>query len=314
MRINHPGETLQDFHSHILATRPGATATVVAAPGAGQCFVYTSAQSVPPMHPHIRRDFYKMYLLKAGTGRVHYASRSLEVAQPALIFSNPLVPYSCERDEGPHEAIYCSFNAEFWQGNGRPGLPSLAESPLFRPGGSPTLLLNPEQLAVLEPLFQQLLAHAATDYEHRHELIHNYIEIILHEALKIEPPTTQFTSPNAASRVASLFLELLARQFPLLTPAHQLRLRTPQDYAAALAIHVNYLNRAVQAATGKTTTAHLAERLVQEATVLLQASYWSVAEISDSLGFAYPTYFNRFFKKHTGLTPSQVRQAEQLSA
>ena len=314
MRVNQSSESLQDFHSHILATRPNATATGVAAPGTGQCFVYTSADPVPPIRPHERRDFYKMYLVKTGTGRVHYASRTLEVAQPALLFSNPLVPYSCERDEGIHAAIYCSFNGEFWQGNGRPGLPSLSESPLFRPGGSPALLLTPEQLAVLEPLFQQLLAQANTDYEHRHEIIHNYIELILHEALKIEPPTAQFTSHNAASRVASLFLELLARQFPLLTPAHQLRLRTPQDYAAALAIHVNYLNRAVQAATGKTTTAHLAERLVQEATVLLQASYWTIAEISDSLGFAYPTYFNRFFKKHTGLTPSQMRQAEQLSA
>jgi AraC family transcriptional activator of pobA len=314
MRIHYPGEALQDFHKHILATRPSTTATGVAALGTGQCFVYTSAEPVPPIRPHQRRDFYKMYLVTAGTGRVHYASRSLEVTQPALLFSNPLVPYSCERDAGPHEATYCSFNAEFWQSNGRPSRSSLAESPLFRPGGSPVLLLSPDQLAVLKPLFQQLLAQAATDYEHRHEVLHNYIELILHEALKIEPPTTQFTSPNAASRVAALFLELLARQFPLLSPAHQLRLRTPQDYADALAIHVNYLNRAVQAATGKTTTAHLSERLVQEATVLLQASYWSVAEISDSLGFAYPTYFNRFFKKHTGLTPSQVRQAERLSA
>ncbi|WP_324678556.1 helix-turn-helix domain-containing protein [Hymenobacter sp. GOD-10R] len=307
-------ETLQDFHHHVLTTRPSSTAAIVAAPGAGQCFVYSSCQSVPPLSPHQRRDFYKIYLLKAGTGRLHYASRSLEVAPPALIFSNPLVPYSVERDAGTHEAIYCSFNAEFWQSNGRPGQPSLAESPLFRPGGSPVLLLNELQLAVLEPLFQQLVAQAATDYVHRYEVIHNYVELILHEALKIDPPTAHFSSHNAAGRVASLFLELLTRQFPLLTPTHQLRLRTPHDYAAALAIHVNYLNRAVQAATGKTTTAHLAERLVQEATVLLQSSYWSVAEISDSLGFAYPTYFNRFFKKHTGLTPLQMRQAELLPA
>jgi AraC family transcriptional activator of pobA len=314
MRISPSSETLQDFHNHILVTRPSATAIPVAAPGTGQCFVYSSAQHVPLLRPQQRRDFYKIYLVKVGTGRVHYASRSLEVRQPALIFSNPMVPYSCERDEGPHEAIYCSFNGEFWQGNGRPGLPSLTESPLFRPGGSPALLLNDEQLAVVEPLFQQLLAQATADYEYRHEVIHNYIELILHEALKIEPPTALFTSHNAAGRVASLFLDLLARQFPLVTPAHQLRLRTPQDYASALAIHVNHLNRAVQAATGKTTTAHLTERLVQEATVLLQASYWSIAEISDGLGFAYPTYFNRFFKKHTGLTPSQMRQAQQLSA
>jgi AraC family transcriptional activator of pobA len=273
MRINHSLETLQDFHNPILKTRPNAMVTPVGAPGSGQCFVYSSAEPVPLLRPHKLRDFYKMYLLTAGTGRVHYASRSLKVSQSALIFSNPLVPYSCERDSGLHEAISCAFNRKFWQGNGRPGRPSLAESPLFRPGGSPVLLLNEAQLAVLMPLFQQLLAQATSEYEHRHEVIYNYVELILHEVLKIEPPAIQFSNHSAAGRVASLFLELLARQFPLITSTQQLSLRTPQDYATALAIHVNYLNRAVHAATGKTTTTHLTERLVQEATALLQASY-----------------------------------------
>lgn len=304
-------ETLQDFHHRMLATREDVVAALVDAPGAGQCCVYSSAQPALALRPQQRRDFYKMYLFKAGTGRVHYANRSLEIAQPALVFSNPLVPYSYEVDAGPHEAIYCSFNNEFWQGNSRTSRLAVAESPLFKPGGSQVLLLHDEQLGILEPLFQQMLTQATTDYEYRHEVIHSYIELVLHEALKIEPPTTQFTSVDAAGRVASLFLELLGRQFSLLTPSQPLLLRTPQDYAAALTVHVNYLNRAVRAATGKTTTAHLAERLVQEATVLLQSSYWSVAEIADCLGFTYPTYFNRFFKKHTGLAPSQMRQADQ---
>jgi AraC family transcriptional activator of pobA len=79
-------------------------------------------------------------------------------------------------------------------------------------------------------------------------------------------------------------------------------------------VHVNHLNRVVRDATGKTTSQHLSERLLLEATDLLQHSNWSIADIADALGFAYPSYFNKFFKKHTGCTPLQMRQAALASS
>lgn len=46
---------------------------------------------------------------------------------------------------------------------------------------------------------------------------------------------------------------------------------------------------------------------MHEAKTLLLTTDWSTADIDYTLGFAYPTYFNNFFKKHTGTTPSAVR-------
>ena len=72
-------------------------------------------------------------------------------------------------------------------------------------------------------------------------------------------------------------------------------------------MHVNHLNRALRTHTGKTTSAHITERLISEAKALLQHTSWSTAEIAYGLGFEYPTYFNNFFKKQTGTTPSALR-------
>ncbi|WP_235917492.1 helix-turn-helix domain-containing protein [Hymenobacter busanensis] len=72
---------------------------------------------------------------------------------------------------------------------------------------------------------------------------------------------------------------------------------------------MNHLNRAVKEATGKPTTVHIAERIIGEAKALLHHTSWSTAEIAYSLGFEYPTYFNNFFKKHTGTTPLAFRKA-----
>ncbi|TAE46073.1 MAG: AraC family transcriptional regulator, partial [Bacteroidetes bacterium] len=112
---------------------------------------------------------------------------------------------------------------------------------------------------------------------------------------------------NAAYRITSVFLELLERQFPIEDIRNPLQLKTAQEYARQLNIHVNYLNRSVKEVTGKTTTTHICERISSEAKALLQHTDWNVADIAYALGFEYPTYFNNFFKKHTGTNPRAFR-------
>jgi AraC-like DNA-binding protein len=102
-------------------------------------------------------------------------------------------------------------------------------------------------------------------------------------------------------------MELLERQFPIESPNRPLSLKTAKDYAENLSVHVNYLNRSVKEVTGKTTTTHISERIVNEAKAILQHTKWSISEIAYALGFEYPTYFNNFFKKQTGASPSSVR-------
>ena len=75
-------------------------------------------------------------------------------------------------------------------------------------------------------------------------------------------------------------------------------------------MHVNHLNAMMKEVTGKPTTAHINERLVTEAQLLLAHTAWGVSEIAYSLGFEYPTYFQNFFKKHTGTTSLTFRRAQ----
>jgi AraC family transcriptional activator of pobA len=70
------------------------------------------------------------------------------------------------------------------------------------------------------------------------------------------------------------------------------------------------LNRAVKETLQKTTTVVIAERVVQEAKILLRHSMWGVAEIAFSLGFTEATHFNNFFKKHTEVSPTKFRNAD----
>ena len=257
-------------------------------------------------HTYSRKDFYKINLT-TGKFIFHYADKSLETDNSFLFFGNPHIPYSCEPVSKKFSGYTCLFTENFLKLGDRSE--SLLQSPLFKIGGTPVLKLDEEQKDFIIRVFKRMLAEQENDYTFKDELIRNYISLIIHEAVKMQPSVTQSKKINAAERITAVFLELLERQFPIESTGRPLELKTAQDFAKNLFVHVNYLNSSVKEVTGKPTTAHIADRIISEAKALLKHTNWSIAEIAFALGFEYPTYFNNFFKKKTGVIPKSVRMA-----
>ena len=255
-------------------------------------------------HTYSRKDFYKISVT-SGKYLFHYADRSFETDETILFFGNPRIPYSCEVIKPTPDGYACLFTEDFLKLGDR--TESLLQSPLFKIGGTPILILNKAQKKSISDIFQKMLVEQDSAYAFKDELIRNYLSLIIHEALKMQPPESSPKDKNAAQRITAVFLELLERQFPIEDIEHPLKLKTAQDFASNLSVHVNHLNSSVKEITGKSTTTHIGERIIHEARALLQHTNWSIAEIAYALGFEYPTYFNNFFKKKTGQIPKSVR-------
>jgi AraC family transcriptional activator of pobA len=251
-----------------------------------------------------RRDYYKVLFLESKC-LLHYAHQTMELDGPYLFFTNPHIPYSLEVRTNQLRAYACLFTEEFVKVADRSQ--SLQQSPLFRLGSTPLFKLPAQRAAHVRGIFHQMLTEQAGDYPFKGDLIRTYVQLLLHEALHLQPAEPLVQPQNAATRLTSRFLELLERLFPIELPTQQLALKTPQDFADRLAVQVNHLNKAVKQVTGKPTSAHIAGRILDEAKALLLHTDWSVASIGYCLGFEYPTYFSNFFKKHTGSTPLSLR-------
>ena len=117
------------------------------------------------------------------------------------------------------------------------------------------------------------------------------------------------THSNASERISGLFMELLERQFPIESPLQRMRLRSPSDFATQLSVHVNHLNRALKETNQKSTSTQIAERVVQEAKILIRHTNWDISEIAYSLGFEETAHFSNFFKKHTRTSPTKFRNS-----
>lgn len=254
-----------------------------------------------------RKEFYKI-CLTTGKSKIHYADKTFEQEGTILFFGNPHIPYSWETLSTTYIGYTILFSADFFKNSERSE--SLQQSSFFKIGGTPVLKITDEQRIFLNTIFQKMITEQESDYTYKDELIRNYISLIIHESLKLEPAENYEQHKNAASRLSSVFLELLERQFPIETTETPLKLKTAQHYAQQLNVHINYLNRAVKEVTGKSTTEHITERIITEAKALLQHTDWSISEIAYSLGFDYPTYFNNFFKKQTDTNPKAFRLTE----
>ena len=250
-----------------------------------------------------RRDFFKISMMR-GQHIYHYADKTLATNGSTLIFFNPTVPYKYECITEGASGYFCIFKEAFFSEYIRS---SLKDLPMFQPGAKPAYLLNPTQDAAISNLFQKMKNEKQSNYAFRFDLIRNYIMEMVHAALKMEPSESLYKQTDANTRITAIFTDLLEQQFPIKSPEKPFSLRSAKDFASLLHVHPNHLNRALRTTTGKTTTEHIAERLLAEAKALLKHTNWNIAEISYSLGFQEPAHFNHFFKKHTRSRPSAFR-------
>ena len=86
-----------------------------------------------------------------------------------------------------------------------------------------------------------------------------------------------------------------------------------EQIADKLNVSQRYLSDTLKKETGKTSTEHLQLYLIDEAKNILLQPNKTVSEIAYELGFEYPQYFSRLFKKKEGISPKEYQQKYSLN-
>lgn len=83
----------------------------------------------------------------------------------------------------------------------------------------------------------------------------------------------------------------------------------PKFYADHLSVTPNYLNTLCKKVTGKTVGKIIRNRIILEAKRLLVNSEYTISQIAYDLYFEDNSYFTKFFKANTGLSPIEFRKS-----
>ncbi|MDU1891401.1 MAG: AraC family transcriptional regulator [Dysgonomonas sp.] len=103
--------------------------------------------------------------------------------------------------------------------------------------------------------------------------------------------------------------EEIAEQFFKLLIEHHKTERNASFYADKMCITTKYLSGVLKKITGSSINAIINHAVIIEAKLLLKSSKMTVLQISEELNFPNPSFFGRFFKQYTGMTPVQYRES-----
>lgn len=144
--------------------------------------------------------------------------------------------------------------------------------------------------------------------KHSRRLITRNIELLLDYCMRFYE--RQFITRTAVNRdVLAKFEMLLDEYFQGEHPQNE-GLPTVKYFADKVCLSPNYFGDLIKKETGKTAQEYIQNKVIDLAKELILGTDKTVTEIAYTLGFQYSQHFNRTFKKHTGVTPSEYRKIQ----
>ena len=107
---------------------------------------------------------------------------------------------------------------------------------------------------------------------------------------------------------------LITRDFIELVNADNGTHRSVAYYADKLCYSPKYLSSVIKDTTGKTPMQFIQENTIKHIKYKLRHSNMSIKEVADSFNFPNASFFGKFVKLHTGMTPIEYRLSKEEEA
>lgn len=140
----------------------------------------------------------------------------------------------------------------------------------------------------------------------RNTIIRNRLQNVLLEAFD----KTQRFAPDVHSQTGTTRQADLFQRFVALVHEHCTEQREVAFYADRLCISTRYLSTIIRSVAHSTAKEFIDRSVVLEIKMLLGSTELSVQEIAYRLHLPDQSYLGRFFKKHTGVSPTEFRNAK----
>lgn len=163
----------------------------------------------------------------------------------------------------------------------------------------PTQMLDEKQVNMMR-FFYTVLHNAASDEENpfRLQVIENLIRVFYYGG--ISRMRQHDTSTSA-------YKNGIVERFMNLVREHYREERLIGFYADKLCITPKYLSKIVKEHTGRSAGEWIERHVILEARAMLQSSEMTIQQISTSLNFPNQSFFGKYFKRVTGMSPKAYR-------
>ena len=264
-----------------------------------QVEVFDANRHFAVKYPH-RHDFFEVLYLMRGSGFHVIDGNKYEIKPPCVFFMSPGQAHKLELSSDIEGYIFI-FTADFYLIN-RSNQNSLIEFPFFftvHQDNPPLFFENSGDVVFLEKLFVQAISELEKNGNKAIEILRSVLDLIL---TTCAARYKLFDYAEAKGKG-----HILVKRFYSLVEENKQKNLSLNDYAALLMVSPNHLTQTLRKLTGKTSIQIIKSKQILEIKRMLVHTNLTVTEIASQLNFLDQSYFSKFFKRETGISPLQYR-------
>jgi AraC-like DNA-binding protein len=250
-------------------------------------------------------DFYKISFVKNFNGFIQIGNTKFDGENGILHFVEPRQVYTCN-STNPWKGFQILIHPDIFEKHFTHK--KISTYDFFSYEVNESLLLTIEE----EKLVSNLMEMAWNEFHNKKDtfsipIILSYISTLLNLTERFY--ARQFdTRKKLYNQLSNNFFSLLKTYYSETTNI-EIQQPTVQFFANKLKVTSNYLSDTIRHHSGKSALTIIHDFVIEEAKNQLTTSKLTVSEISYKLGFEYPNYFSRLFKRKTNLSPTEYRKS-----
>lgn len=286
---------------------------------------YNSLRGKETFHPHItvvdfeqhpldipkgalkmRMDFYFIALKDVVCGDIRYGRGNYDYQEGTLVFVGPgqVVELSRAEDAPSPRGMALAFHADLIR---RTNLGSrMADYRFFSYEVNEALHLSEGERKIVSDCLLNISSEISQNIDrHTKTLIASHIELLLNYCTRFYD--RQFITRSGAHHdVVTRFEQALRDHFQT-EESMRSGIPTVQYFASKLHLSANYFGDLIKKETGRSPQQHIQDMLIEQAKERILMPGKSMGSVAFDLGFSQTQHFSRFFKQHTGISPSEYR-------
>ncbi|WPR70488.1 helix-turn-helix transcriptional regulator [Flavobacterium sp. NG2] len=299
-------KTLASFLDYMQLPRPEHPMLSVMV-AKGDDYLPCPRESSPP----ISTDCYSISLKKIMHGELNYGRTKYDFTNGALIFIAPKQVIQWDSSFiFEQKGFSINFHEDFLKGTDL--AQQIKKYGFFSYAANEALHLSPKE----EKQIESIVENIEIEYQNNQDAFSK--DIIISQLDTLLKYANRFYERQFLNRkeLSHSLLEQFNQELDKYFESGQLQekgIPSIEQLAEKMSVSQRYLSDTLKKETGKTTTEHLQLRLIDEAKNFLLQPNKSISEVAYELGFEYPQYFSRLFKKKEGISPSEYQQKYGLN-
>lgn len=248
------------------------------------------------VHDLHRHDFFFILALKKGDGNHEIDFTAYKVVDNSVFFIRPGQVHLLELKAGCTGYIV-EFNSEFYHPKDK-----LSSQRLRKASNKNYCKLEINRFKKLHDILTYIFQEYACKEDGFQDVIKANLDIFFIEFVRQSP------NPNGPSINVNPYTQERFEEFLELLDKHITTHKQVSHYTDLLNLSPYQLNEITKSSIGKTASELINEQIILEAKRYLLATPNQIKDIADQVGYEDVSYFIRFFKKHTGLSPESFRR------